>query len=75
MFDLNITHYMVCHPEMQKDRIYNLLMSIDLNSYDITAASCDCSSGKGPSASCKHVGALCYYAIVEFYVSGNYQNF
>ena len=29
-------------------------MSIDQNSY-ITAASCDCPAGKGPSASCKHV--------------------
>ena len=59
---------------MRKDRIYNLLMSIDQNCYDITAANCDCPAGKGPSASCKHVGALCY-ALVEFFASGKYQNF
>ena len=52
-----------CHPEMQKDRICNLLMSIDQNCYDITAASCNCPAGKRPSASCKHVGALCYVCI------------
>ena len=63
-----------CHPEMQKDHIYNLLMCIDQNSYDITTASCDCPAGKGPSASCKHVGALCY-ALVEFCTSGKLQEF
>ena len=63
-----------CHPEMQKDRIYNLLMSIDQSSCDIAAASCDCPAGKGPSASCKHVGALCY-ALVEFCASGKIREF
>ena len=38
----------MCHPEMRKDRIYNLLMSIDQNCYDIMATSCDCPAGKGP---------------------------
>jgi len=49
----------ICHPDMQKDRIYNLLMSINQNSYDITAANCDCPAGKEPSASSKHVRS-CY---------------
>ena len=49
-------------------------MSIDQNSYDITAASCNCPAGKGPSASCKHVGSLCY-ALVEFYASGKLPEF
>jgi len=44
---------------MRKDHICNL-MSIDQNSYKITAASCDCPAGKGPSAGHKHVGALYY---------------
>jgi len=43
-------------------------MSTDLNSYEKTAPSCDCPAGKGPSASCHHVGALCY-ALVEFCAS------
>ena len=64
----------ICHPEMRKDRIYNLQMSIDQNSFDITSASCDCPAGKGPSASCKHVGALCY-ALVEFCASGKVPEF
>ena len=64
----------ICYPEMRKDRTYNLRMSIDQNSYDITAASCDCPAGKGPSASCKHVGSLCY-ALVEFCASGKLPEF
>ena len=64
----------ICHPEMRKDRIYNLQMSIDKNNFDITSASCDCPAGKGPTASCKHVGALCY-ALVEFCTSGKIPEF
>ena len=68
------SHIYICHPEMQKDCIYNLQMSIDQNSFDITSASCDCPAGKGPTASCKHVGALCY-ALVEFCASGKTPEF
>ena len=44
-------------PEMRKDRIYKLIMSLDLKTFDVTAAVCGCPVGKGPSASCnwKHI--------------------
>jgi hypothetical protein len=32
---------------------------------DIVTAECWCPAGNGPSASCKHVGAMCY-ALAEF---------
>ena len=53
---------------MQKDHIYNLQMFIDQNIYDITAATCDYPTGKGPSVNCKRV-------LVEFCVSGNLLEF
>ena len=54
-----------CLPEMRKDRIYKLLLFLDLESSDIVAAECGCPAGKGPCASCKHIGGLCY-ALEEF---------
>jgi len=54
-----------CIPEMQKDHIYKLIISLDLKTFDVTAAVCGHPAAKGPSASCKHIGALCY-ALVEF---------
>ena len=53
---------------MEKDRIYNLQMSTDQNIYDITAASCDYPTGKGPSANCKQV-------LVKFCASGKLLEF
>ena len=41
---------------------------------DVTTATCGCSAGKGPVASCKHVGALCY-ASAEFCSSGKLPEF
>ena len=41
----------------------------DCKTYDIITATCGCPAGKGTTASCKHVGALCY-ALVEFCTSG-----
>ena len=50
----------VCLPEMRKDRMYKLLMSMNKEGLDIITAECGCPGGKGPTASCKHTGALCY---------------
>jgi len=47
-------------------------MRLDRN--DTTGASSGCPAGKGPKASCKHVGALCY-ALVEFSTSGRVPHF
>ena len=48
-----------CLPEMKKDRVYKLLMSMNTGSFDIQTAECGCPGGKGPTATCKHIGALC----------------
>ena len=45
---------------MKKDRVYKLLISLNDSSYDIIHAQCECPAGKGPTATCKHIGALCY---------------
>ena len=63
-----------CIPEMRKDRVYKLLLSLNLKTFDITSAACGCPAGKGPLASCKHIGALCY-AFVEFCSSGSLPDF
>ena len=63
-----------CIPEMRKDRVYKVIMSFDCKTYDINTATCGCPAGKGPTASCKHVGALCY-AFVEFCTSGKLPDF
>ena len=54
-----------CIPEMRKDRIYHLLLLLGLPSFDIISAECGCPAGKGPTASCKHLGGLCF-ALEEF---------
>ena len=54
-----------CMPEMRKDRVYHLTMVLNLESSDIVGAECGCPAGKGPHASCKHIGGLCF-ALEEF---------
>ena len=49
-----------CLPEMKKDTVYKVRMSLESSSYTIVGAVCGCKAGQGPKASCKHVGALCY---------------
>ena len=49
-----------CLPEMRKDRFYKLCMSLSTDSIDILGAECGCPRGKGPTASCRHIAALCY---------------
>ena len=63
-----------CLPEMRKDRVYKLLLLLDSKSSDILQAECGCPGGKGPFASCKHIGALCY-AIEEFCRLGSTPDF
>ena len=50
------------------------MMSLSKPSYDTVSAECGCKAGKGPKASCKHIGALCY-ALVEFCKSGQLPDF
>ena len=63
-----------CLPEMQKDCTYKLLLYLELNTFDIVGAECGCPAGKGPSASCKHIGALCY-GLEEFSHFGHLPDF
>lgn len=63
-----------CLPEMKKDRIYKVLLSLNTTSWDILTAKCGCPAGKGLNTSCKHVGTTCY-ALVEFGKSGNLPEF
>ncbi len=63
-----------CLLEMRKDRVYKLFLSLDLATSDIISAECGCPAGKGPCASCKHIGALCY-ALEEFSRLGKLPNF
>ena len=62
-----------CLPEMRKDCVYKLIMRLgsDLN---IISAQCGCPAGKGPTASCKHIGALCY-AFANFCACGKLPDF
>lgn len=63
-----------CCPEMKKDVLYKVVMSLQINGYAIDTAACGCKAGKGPRASCKHVGALCY-AFAEFCTFGKLPEF
>ena len=49
-----------CFPEMKKDRTYKLQLLLERDTLHIRGAECGCPAGRGPQASCKHIGALCY---------------
>ena len=55
----------ICLPEMEKDILYNINLSMDSKG-EIQTATCGCPAGIGPTASCKRISALCY-ALEEFY--------
>ena len=49
-----------CFPEMKKDRTYKIQLQLERDTLHISGAECGCPAGRGPVASCKHIGALCY---------------
>ena len=53
-----------CAQKMRKDCVYKLIIHLgsDLN---IISTQCGCPAGKGPIASCKHIGVLCH-CILKF---------
>ena len=53
-----------CLPEMKKDTLYKINVTLD-SAGDITQATSACPAGSGPFGSCKHISALCY-ALEEF---------
>lgn len=59
---------------MRKDRVYNLSLAMNPQSWDIVYASCGCPVGKSPNGSCKHIGALCY-ALSDFCKFGDIPDF
>ena len=54
----------MCLPSMRTDRQYKVMIILS-HQGDILQANCQCPSGKGPTASCKHIAALAY-AIEDF---------
>ena len=63
-----------CRPEMKKDKMYKMVMSLCRGSWNINSTMCGCVAGKGPRASCKHIGALCY-AVANFCLYGRLPDF
>ena len=49
-----------CLPKMKKDKTYKVKLSISHSKWEISAAKCRYPAGKGPAATCKHIGAFCY---------------
>ena len=45
---------------MRKDCFYKVTICLSFDLFDITGAECGCPAGKGPNATCKHIGGLCY---------------
>ena len=58
----------------KKDNMYKMTMCLCKGSSDINSTLCGCPAGKGPCASCKHIGALCY-ALANFCSSGQLPDF
>ena len=54
----------VCLPEMKKDVLYKINLTMD-NNGEILTATCSCPAGVGPTGNCKHISALCY-ALEEY---------
>ena len=55
-----------CLPEMKKDRVYQINVTIELVSSDVVFSECSCPAGLGPHGSCKHIAAT-LYALEDFY--------
>ena len=45
--------------------MYEVIVYLYKNSFDIASACCGCPAGKDPAATCKHIVAACY-AVVSF---------
>ena len=53
------TYYQAnCLPEMKRNIIYSIRIAINNSNADIVYAQCGCTAGKGPTGSCKHIGAV-----------------
>ena len=63
-----------CLPEMKKDKTYKVELSISRGKWEISSGKCRCPAGKGPAATCKHIGAL-RYLFMGFCESGTIPEF
>jgi len=54
--------------------MYRMVMSLCRGSWQVNSAICGCPAGRGPHASCKHIGALCY-ALANFCLFGQLPEF
>ena len=45
---------------MRKDRVYKVILILNLGTFNVVGDGCECPTGKGPQSSCKHLGSLCY---------------
>ena len=64
----------VCRAEMKKKVQYNIAFIISRATSAITHAVCGCPAGKGPQATCKHIGAFCF-TLEEFCRIGKLRDF
>ena len=63
-----------CRAEMKKKVQYNIAFIISCATSAITHAVCGCPAGKGPQATCKHIGAFCF-TLEEFCRTGKLRDF
>jgi len=72
-----------CRPEMKKDKLYKMVMSLCRGSWKFNSALCGCAAGRGSRALCKHrgsralckhIGALCC-AVANFCLYGQLPGF
>ena len=49
-----------CLPEIRKDHVYKLILTMKRTTLDVISAQCVYAGGKLPQATCKHIPALCY---------------
>jgi len=63
-----------CRPEMKKNKMYKMVMSLHSGSWKVNSAMCGCAAGRGPCTLCKHIGILCY-AVANLCLYGQLPNF
>ena len=63
-FDNKLLMKCTCIPEMKKSVTYVIRTAFNTSS-DIVFAVCGCPAGRGPTCTCKHLGAFCYF-VEEF---------
>ena len=64
VFDEQLLMKCTCYPEMKKTIMYNIRTAFEKSS-DVVFVACGCPAGLGPTCSCKHYEAFCYF-IEEF---------